>query len=126
MVICNSDMALRGRMGGYVKAARYSPQELTSAARNGFMQRFLDEADPHKKLPDEERWRRANLLLKAHMAKLARASALARQKGNGKRKNGWGPIPTTDWEAVERTDRLIRHKPRGEAALIQDIHGGSR
>lgn len=79
------DMAARGRIGGFVRASRYAPQELTAAARNGFMQRFLLEADPTMSLSPEERWRRARALLMAHMARLSRASALTRRKnGNGK------------------------------------------
>ena len=78
MVEKNMDMSLRGKIGGYAKAARYSPDELTGAARRGFMARF----EPQEQgLSQEERQRRAQAALRAHMAKLARLSALKRQRG---------------------------------------------
>ena len=71
----NTDMALRGRIGGYAKASRYPPEQLTGAARRGFMARF----EPQEQgLSQEERERRAQAALKAHMAKLARLSAIKR------------------------------------------------
>jgi len=73
-------MALRGRIGGYSKAARYAPDELTRAARKGFMARFEAQADPDDSLPPEERGRRAQALLRAHMARLALKSAKARRR----------------------------------------------
>jgi hypothetical protein len=71
------DMALRGRIGGYARAAKYNSQELTGAARKGFLLRFQPQ---ELGLPDEERQRRAQAALRAHMARLARLSAIARQK----------------------------------------------
>ena len=75
-VVDSKDMALRGRIGGYARAARYSPDELTGAARRGFMARF-EPQDPL--LSEGERQRRAQANLKAHMAKLARLSAIKRR-----------------------------------------------
>jgi hypothetical protein len=75
-VVDSKDMALRGRIGGYARAARYSPDELTSAARQGFMARF-EPQDPL--LSEGERQRRAQANLKAHMARLARLSAIKRK-----------------------------------------------
>ena len=71
------DMALRGRIGGYSKAAKHPADELTSAARRGFMARF-QPSDPD--LTDDERQRRTECNLKAYMAALARKSALARRR----------------------------------------------
>jgi hypothetical protein len=72
-----SDMAARGRIGGYARAARYAPNELTGAARSGFMKRF-EPKDPH--LTPDERQRRTEAALRAHMARLSRLSARARAK----------------------------------------------
>jgi len=74
--IDNRDMALRGRIGGYAKAARYSPQELTGAARDGFLRRFTPDDDS---LSENEKARRTQANLKAHMARLARLSAVKRK-----------------------------------------------
>lgn len=73
----SKDMALRGRIGGYARAAKYSSDELTGAARRGFMARF----EPQEQgLSQEERERRTQAALKAHMAKLARLSAIKRAR----------------------------------------------
>jgi len=75
-MIDRADMALRGRIGGYSKAARYPSDVLTGASRRGFMHRF----EPTEAgLTEEERRRRTKCALQAHMAKLARKSALARR-----------------------------------------------
>jgi len=77
MSISSRDMSLRGRIGGFVRASRYSPEELTGPARSGFMKRFEPQ---DLSLSEEERQRRANCALRAHMAKLARKSAIARRE----------------------------------------------
>jgi len=75
-----ADMALRGRIGGYSRAAKYSPEELTRQARAGFLRRFEIEVDPDGTLRPEERTRRAVAARKAHMAVLAHKSAKARRR----------------------------------------------
>jgi len=77
MVVNSAEMAARGKIGGFVKASRYSPDKLTAAARHGFLARFTP-TDPL--LSEEERTRRAQAALNAHMASLARKSATARRK----------------------------------------------
>lgn len=74
--IDNRDMALRGRIGGYAKAAKYNSQELTQAARAGFLNRFIPDDDT---LTEQERLRRGQANLKAHMNRLARLSAIKRK-----------------------------------------------
>jgi hypothetical protein len=71
-------MALRGRIGGLRRAAKYDPLSLTADARQAFLDRFEREANPDGTLPEKERRRRAALLRRAHMAGLARRSAIAR------------------------------------------------
>lgn len=73
----SQDMRARGKIGGFARAAKYSPAELTREARAGFMARFYPT---DLSLSPEEATRRANASLRAHMAKLARLSALARRK----------------------------------------------
>ena len=48
--------------------------------RKGYFARFEDQVDPDRVLPEQERHRRAQAALKAHMARLALASAKARSK----------------------------------------------
>lgn len=77
MTLDHQDACLRGRIGGFAKAAKYPAHTLTSAARRGFMARF-EPSDPT--IEENERHRRAQAALRAHMAALARKSVLARRK----------------------------------------------
>jgi hypothetical protein len=72
-----NDMAARGKIGGFAKAAKYPAQELTKPARRGFMKRF-EPTEPG--LSPEEFARRTQANLKMHMAQLARKSAIKRAK----------------------------------------------
>lgn len=87
-VASRSELAGRGRLGGYSKAAKYPPAELTAAARQAFAAKFLIEVDAATpSLDDAERQRRAELLRKAYFARLALTSAKARrQRAEAKRR----------------------------------------
>ena len=78
--------SLIGRIGAYALQSQYDPKETTRAARTAFLERFLDEVDPERTLPDGERDRRAAAARKAYFARLALKSAQARrrrsQRGN--------------------------------------------
>jgi hypothetical protein len=52
----------------------------TKPARKAFLDRFEREVDPEGTLPPEERRQRARHALRAHMLRLAKQSANARQK----------------------------------------------
>jgi hypothetical protein len=69
---------LQGRVGAYVCHSRGSTN--TTAARAAFNQRFLDEVDPDRVLPEAERDRRASYARRAHFAKLALKSVQARRR----------------------------------------------
>lgn len=75
--MATSDAALRGRIGGYAKAAKHDSREATKPARQAFLRRFWPD-DPE--LAQEECERRAQAALRAHMARLAYRSAKARRK----------------------------------------------
>lgn len=70
--------SLRARMAAYTLHSRVSGVEHTAPARRAFIDRFVEEVDPQRELPDEERQRRAHLALRAHMNRLALRSASAR------------------------------------------------
>ena len=74
------EMASRGRIGAYATLSRHHPRDLTAAARERFLHRFLDEVDPDSELPVEERERRAMYARKRYFAELALKSARARRK----------------------------------------------
>lgn len=67
------------RVGGLVTTARHSSTmgRKSVASRRA---RFEQQADPDGVLSDEERARRADLLMRAHMLRLAAASAKARRR----------------------------------------------
>jgi len=63
--------------------ARHDSREITANARAAFLKRFLDQVDAMTPgLPEGERLRRAEHLLRAHMKRLALASSRARQKAS--------------------------------------------
>jgi len=74
---------MRARLGAYSLHAQRDPRVTTAKARKSFMAKFYDEVDPEELLPLEERHRRAQAALRAHMTKLALASSRARSKKLG-------------------------------------------
>jgi hypothetical protein len=80
LALSANERQLRARIGAYAQHASNDVRETTAAARDGFLRRFEDEVDPERKLPESERRRRAEAARRAHMSKLALASARARRK----------------------------------------------
>lgn len=74
------EASLRGRLGAAVQRARHDPNEYTAPARAAAWQRFLDEVDTNRELPPIEREERAKAAQRAHMLRIALASARARRK----------------------------------------------
>ena len=70
--------SLVSTIGAHALHSQYDSRELTANARAKFDQRFLDEVDPERVLPEPERARRADHARKAYFAKLAYMSAKAR------------------------------------------------
>jgi hypothetical protein len=64
---------------GHLTHAKHNSSNLTAKARAAFRQKFVDQVDPDGELAPEERERRANHALKAHMRLLALTSAQARK-----------------------------------------------
>lgn len=73
------EMARRARTRASVTHARHDARELTSPARAAFAATVKKQIDPDGVIPPDERWRRATHARKAHMARLARLSVLARK-----------------------------------------------
>ena len=73
--------SLRASLAAHEMHARHDSHEITANARAGFLKRFLAEVDTATPgLPEAERQRRADHLLKAHMRRLALASSKARAR----------------------------------------------
>jgi hypothetical protein len=73
---------LRARMGGFALAASHDPLNYTAAARAAFRDRFVDQVDPERQLPEPERSRRAEAARRLHMTGLALRSAVARKRSS--------------------------------------------
>jgi hypothetical protein len=76
----DSRMVLIGKIGGLTTSGRHDPRPKMAKARTAFLRHFDIEADPDQILPPDERQRRGEALYKAHMARLAAKSALARAR----------------------------------------------
>jgi hypothetical protein len=74
--------SLAGQIAAHSKWAQHDPVEGTARARAKFLQRFLDEVDPNRELPEAERLRRAEHARRAWMLKLALRSAEVRRKAS--------------------------------------------
>ena len=79
--------ALAGRIGGLRLAATHDPQQYPARARKKFLERFENEVDPDRLLPEKERVRRATAARKAYFAQLALKSAEAR-RGRATKRSG--------------------------------------
>jgi hypothetical protein len=77
------EMARRGRIGAHVLHSRHDSSEIAARAREGLTKKYLDQVDPDRTLPEEERLRRAEHARRAHLARAARLSVLARSTGKG-------------------------------------------
>jgi hypothetical protein len=69
---------LRARAAAYAAHAKHGAA-MTEGARRAFNSRFLREVDPQGVLPPEERERRAALLRRSYMQRLALRSARVRR-----------------------------------------------
>lgn len=78
--LSNHERSLRARIGAHALHAAHDSTETTANARATFLARFQDEVDPERVLSEKERKRRAQHALKAHMLRLALASAKARRQ----------------------------------------------
>lgn len=97
--------SLRGRIGAYALHAKYDSRELTAPARAKFLARFLEQVDPDRTLPEQERLRRAYQALRAHMARLALRSAQARQARAARQRGArWHPAADADVIGMEVCD----------------------
>ena len=72
----------RARLGGLALSATRDPKKYTLAAREAFNRKFLDEVDPHHRLPRKERERRAEAARKLFFARIALKRVQSRRPSN--------------------------------------------
>lgn len=82
--------AQAGQIGGLVSAGRNDMHERAGQGQRGLRAKFYRETPDS--LPETERWKRADLLLKAHLARIRVLANAARQRGGTKAGPG---IPET-------------------------------
>jgi hypothetical protein len=80
MVLSPSERSIRARQAAHEQHSLYSTHATTAAGRAGFLARFERQVDPDGVLPPEERLRRAQSALRAHMTRLAFYSARNRRQ----------------------------------------------
>ena len=73
---------MRARMAAHAQHSQGKTN--TGPARKAFNQKFLDEVDPERMLPEAERLRRAEHARKLHFQRLAYKSAKARARAASK------------------------------------------
>ena len=77
-----AEVSLRAKLAAHSRWAKEDPNHPDAAparARAGFWQKFLDEVDPDRVLPEDERIRRAESARKAHMYRLSLMAARAKR-----------------------------------------------
>lgn len=75
--------SLRAKLAAHAMHAKHDTRETTVAGRAKFDERFVDEVDPGRVLPEPERQRRASHARRAYFAKLALLSSQARSRKAG-------------------------------------------
>jgi hypothetical protein len=71
---------MRAQLGAHALHARYDAKETTRKAREAFLEKFLTEVDPDRRLPLPERQRRALHARKAYMLGLTMKSLKSRDR----------------------------------------------
>jgi hypothetical protein len=75
------EKSLRGWIGAHTVHGKYDGRAITANGRAKWLGSFLEQVDEQTPgLPEPERLRRAEHLLRAHMGKLALKSAKARRR----------------------------------------------
>ena len=78
MPLSSDQRTLRSRLAAHTLHASRDSRELTAPARAAFLDRFESAVDPDRKLPPDERARRAEQARKAYFVRLALLSSKAR------------------------------------------------
>jgi len=74
------DRSLRARAAAFSMHSQHDSRETTARGRAAFLAKFLDEVDPDRTLPEDERNRRAEHARSAYFARLSYKSARARRQ----------------------------------------------
>ncbi|MEV8615896.1 hypothetical protein AB0383_49790 [Amycolatopsis sp. NPDC051373] len=78
MALNSAQRRLRAQIAANAKHAQGGTN--TGPARRAFFETFVNQVDPKRELPEDERQRRAEYAMKAHMQRLALKSSLVRSR----------------------------------------------
>ena len=81
--LTSEQRSLRARIAALTLHSQVDGRSHTAAARRAFLDRFEEEVDPDRSLPEAERQRRAGAARKAYFARLAYRSSVARRARAG-------------------------------------------
>lgn len=74
---------LQAQLAAHARWSKSDPVAGTAAARAKFLERFIDEVDPDRTLPEKERVRRAESARRAYFTRLALKSSRTRSERKG-------------------------------------------
>lgn len=80
MPLSAEERSLRSSIAAHARWSKHDRTKGTEKARAAAEQRFLDEVDPDRTLPEAERLRRAESARQAHFQRMAFASVKARRE----------------------------------------------
>ena len=80
MTLSPAERTLRARLAAHSLHAQVNSRDHTAPARRAFMDRFEDQVDPNRVLPNVERQRRAEQAKKAYFTRLALKAVQARRR----------------------------------------------
>jgi hypothetical protein len=80
MTLSPAERILRARLAAHSLHAQVNSRDHTAPARRAFMDRFEDQVDPNRVLPNAERQRRAEQAKKAYFTRLALKAVQARRR----------------------------------------------
>jgi hypothetical protein len=72
--------SLRARIAANTRWSREDPAATAARGQAGLLAKFVDQVDPDRVLPEDERLRRAEAARRAHMQRLAFLSSKARRQ----------------------------------------------
>ena len=82
----SDEMSARGSIGAHIQWSQCEDRTARTAnARKAANDRFLDQVDPQRTLPPQERAKRAENARRAHMKRMARRSVQVRKRKKAQR-----------------------------------------
>ena len=75
-----AERRMNARAAAFAAHAKHGSKAMTRKARTAFWTRFLNQVDPDRTLPEDERNKRAQQAMRSHMTRMAYRSARSRRR----------------------------------------------